>query len=58
MSEKEENPSVGNPRDTQGVIALTVVAGFLGITAFALTKAGSINDVLKERRVELRRGRL
>ena len=33
-------------RDVQGVIALTVTGGFLAIGGYALTKAGSITDVL------------
>ena len=33
-------------RDIQGIIALTVVVGFLGISGYALTKAGTMNEVL------------
>ena len=33
-------------RDVQGIIALTVTGGFLAIGGYALTKAGSMNDVL------------
>ncbi len=46
MSTENRSASLSNPRDIQGMIALIVVAGFLAVSGFALTKAGSMNDVL------------
>jgi hypothetical protein len=42
----EASADITNPRDVQGILALLFSAGFLAIAAFALTKAGSIADVL------------
>ena len=42
----EASADITNPRDIQGILAIAVTAGFLGITAFALTKAGTIQDVI------------
>lgn len=51
MSEqgKDQAPTAANissPQDVQGILALGVTIGFLGIAAFALTKAGTMQDVL------------
>jgi len=50
MSSKEDgidtSADITNPRDVQGILAIAVTAGFLGITAFALTKASTMQDVL------------
>ena len=43
----EPTADISNPRDIQGILAIAVTAGFLGIAAFALTKAGTMQDVLQ-----------
>ena len=35
-----------NPRDIQGVLALLVTSGLLGIVGYAMTKAGTLQDAL------------
>jgi hypothetical protein len=50
MSSKEDSveatADIANPRDVQGILAIGVTIGFLGIAGFALTKAGTMQDVL------------
>ena len=49
LKEDQVEPSgdISNPCDIQGILAIAVTAGFLGIAAFALTKAGTMQDVLQ-----------
>ena len=42
----EASADISNPRDMQAILALLVMAGFLAIAGFALTKAGSMQDVM------------
>jgi hypothetical protein len=49
MSEKEDtsmSADISNPRDIQGILALLVTAGLLGIVGFAMTKAGTLQDAI------------
>ena len=52
MSQRENeapidtSADISNPRDVQGILAIALTAGFLGIAAFALTKAGTMQDVI------------
>jgi sulfite exporter TauE/SafE len=42
----QAEPDIGNPRDIQGILALTVTGGFLAVAGVAVAKASSIQDVL------------
>jgi len=42
----DTSADISNPRDVQGILALLVTAGLLGIVGFAMTKAGSLQDAL------------
>jgi hypothetical protein len=46
MSETSKEKFDLGVKDIQGILALIVTAGFLGTVLYAITKAGSIQDVL------------
>jgi len=42
----ETSASISNPRDVQGILAVTVTVGLLAVITFAMTKAGTLQDAL------------
>jgi len=42
----ETSASISNPRDVQGILAITVTVGLLAVITFAMTKAGTLQDAL------------
>jgi hypothetical protein len=42
----ETSADISNPRDVQGILAITVTVGLLGVIVFAMTKAGTLQDAL------------
>ena len=42
----EASASISNPRDVQGILAVTVTVGLLAVITFAMTKAGTLQDAL------------
>jgi hypothetical protein len=42
----ETSADISNPRDVQGILAITVTVGLLGVIMFAMTKAGTLQDAL------------
>lgn len=42
----EPATDLSNPRDVQGILALVVTCGLLGVILFAMTKAGTLQDAL------------
>jgi len=45
-SSVETSASISNPRDVQGILAVTVTVGLLAVITFAMTKAGTLQDAL------------
>ena len=42
----ETSADISNPRDVQGILAIIVTVGLLGVIVFAMTKAGTLQDAL------------